>query len=77
MMLCQVAVGCSAERVAQMLENLSKKAAESVFSRYAVLAERVQETCQDILLREKEYTSKILQCDLDAETGYIFTNDAQ
>ena len=69
--------GClsTADRVAQTLESLSQRVAERVFCRFPALAERVLEISQEILIREKEATREILQHDVDAEMGYLFTND--
>ncbi|KAL8272136.1 hypothetical protein Esti_003979 [Eimeria stiedai] len=63
------------DRVAQTLENLSQRVAGKVFCRFPALAERVLEISQEILLREKDLTREILQHDVDAEMGYLFTND--
>ncbi|CDI74711.1 dynamin-like protein, putative [Eimeria praecox] len=63
------------DRVAQTLESLSQRVAERVFCRFPALAERVLEISQEILIREKEATREILQHDVDAEMGYLFTND--
>ncbi|KAL8452904.1 hypothetical protein Emag_002121 [Eimeria magna] len=46
-----------------------------VFCRFPALAERVLEISQEILMREKDSTREILQHDVDAEMGYLFTND--
>ncbi|CDJ58415.1 dynamin-like protein, putative [Eimeria maxima] len=63
------------DRVAQTLESLAQRVAERVFCRFPALAERVLEISQEILIREKEATREILQHDVDAEMGYLFTND--
>ncbi|CDJ53084.1 dynamin-like protein, putative [Eimeria brunetti] len=63
------------KRVAQTLESLSQRVAERVFCRFPALSERVLEISQEILLREKENTKEILRHDVDAEMGYLFTND--
>ncbi|KAL8450242.1 hypothetical protein Emed_002599 [Eimeria media] len=63
------------DRVAQTLENLSQRVAGKVFCRFPALAERVLEISQEILMREKDLTREILQHDVDAEMGYLFTND--
>lgn len=70
-------LGCTytADRVAQTLESLSQRVAGKVFCRFPALAERVLEISQEILIREKECTREILQHDVDAEMGYLFTND--
>ncbi|KAL8435919.1 hypothetical protein ACSSS7_002119 [Eimeria intestinalis] len=52
-----------------------QRVAGKVFCRFPALAERVLEISQEILLREKDLTREILQHDVDAEMGYLFTND--
>ncbi|PHJ17424.1 dynamin-related protein drpb, partial [Cystoisospora suis] len=49
--------------------------ANRVFGRFPSLAEKVLELSQEILLRERDHTKLILQQIVDAETGYLFTND--
>lgn len=63
------------DRVSQTLELLSQKIANRVFGRFPALAEKVLELSQEILLRERDHTKTILQQIVDAETGYLFTND--
>lgn len=63
------------DRVSQTLELLSQKIANRVFGRFPSLAEKVLELSQEILLRERDHTRLILQQIVDAETGYLFTND--
>ncbi|PFH31932.1 dynamin-related protein DRPB [Besnoitia besnoiti] len=65
------------DRVSQTLELLSQKIANRVFGRFPALAEKVLELSQEILIREREHTKVILQQIVDAETGYLFTNDAK
>nr|CAJ20697.1 DyNamin-like protein, putative [Toxoplasma gondii RH] len=65
------------DRVSQTLELLSQKIANRVFGRFPALAEKVLELSQEILIRERDHTKVILQQIVDAETGYLFTNDAK
>ncbi|SOS79491.1 dynamin-like protein [Plasmodium sp. gorilla clade G1] len=64
------------DRVSQTLEILSQKIANRVLNRFPKLSEQVLELSQTILIREKENTQIILENYIDAETNYLFTNDA-
>ncbi|KJP85844.1 hypothetical protein AK88_04492 [Plasmodium fragile] len=64
------------DKVSQTLEILSQKIANRVLVRFPALSEQVLDLSQTILLREKENTHNILENFIDAETNYLFTNDA-
>lgn len=66
-----------ADRVAQTLDSLSQRVATRVFCRFPALADRVLEISQELLARERDATRDRLQDYIDAETGYLFTNDAR
>ncbi|EEA07619.1 dynamin family protein [Cryptosporidium muris RN66] len=64
------------DRVTTSLEIVSQKIAHRVFIRFPKLAEQILERSQDILLKQKENTKTILEQLVEAETGYLFTNDS-
>ncbi|VWU52278.1 dynamin-like protein [Hepatocystis sp. ex Piliocolobus tephrosceles] len=64
------------DKVSQTLEILSQKIATRILNRFPQLSEQVLELSQTILIREKENTRIILENFIEAETNYLFTNDA-
>ncbi|KAL5370296.1 dynamin-like protein [Cryptosporidium parvum] len=65
------------DKVTSALENVSQKVAHKVFSRFPKLSDQILDRSQEILLQEKENTKTILEQLVEAETGYLFTNDSK
>ncbi|KAH8738571.1 hypothetical protein FG386_001986 [Cryptosporidium ryanae] len=65
------------DKVTSALENVSQKVAHKVFSRFPKLSDQILDRSQEILLEEKERTKIILEQLVEAETGYLFTNDSK
>lgn len=65
------------DKVTSALESVSQKVAHKVFSRFPKLSDQILDRSQEILLQEKENTKTILEQLVEAETGYLFTNDSK
>ncbi|KAH8582171.1 dynamin-related DRPB, partial [Cryptosporidium sp. chipmunk genotype I] len=65
------------DKVTSALENVSQRVAHKVFSRFPKLSDQILDRSQEILLQEKENTKTILEQLVEAETGYLFTNDSK
>merc|ERR1719401_747978 len=61
--------------VASALDLLAQRMATAVFRRFPKLAEVALEMTQNIILREKDATRIIVEQQVAAYTGYLFTND--
>jgi dynamin 1-like protein len=59
------------------LEQLAHKIIERVFYRFPTLAGELSEQASQILMKEKEECRVIVESIIDAEEGYIFTNDLE
>ena len=57
------------------LDSLSHTIIERVFYRFPTLAAEINEIASQVLLREREKTRSIVDCIIESEEGYIFTND--
>jgi hypothetical protein len=61
----------------QLLEALAHKIIERVFFRFPGLISEISEIASNVILREKERTQHVVECIVDAEEGYAFTNDVE
>lgn len=57
------------------LENLAEELAAKVFSRFPTLVGEILEVVSRCLQEERDKTKEILECIIDSEEGYLFTND--
>jgi|ETNmetMinimDraft_14_1059893.scaffolds.fasta_scaffold14557_3 hypothetical protein len=57
------------------LEEISSQFINRVFSRFPSLANEVQEIATRVLQKERDNTQKIVLNIIEAEKGYLFTND--
>jgi len=63
------------DHVASTVEQLTQRIAHAVFRRFPKMAQQVIALSKVILDREAEATRSIVQHLVEAETGYLFTND--
>lgn len=61
--------------VASALDLLAQRMSQAVFRRFPGLAEVALEMTQNIIQREKEFAKVIVEQQVAAHTGYLFTND--
>jgi len=61
--------------VASALDLLAQRMAQAVFRRFPKLAEVALEMTQNIIQREKDAARIIVEQQIGAQTGYLFTND--
>lgn len=57
------------------LENLAEELASKVFSRFPSLIGEILEVVSRCLQEERDKSKEILECIIDSEEGYLFTND--
>ena len=57
------------------LENLAEELASKVFARFPTLIGEILEVVSRCLQDERDNTKEILDCIVDSEEGYLFTND--
>jgi dynamin 1-like protein len=57
------------------LESLADELAHKVFARFPALIGEILEVVSRCLQEEREKTKEILECLIDSEEGYLFTND--
>ena len=57
------------------LENLTEELASKVFARFPSLIGEILEVVSKCLQDERDKTKEILECLIDSEEGYLFTND--
>ena len=57
------------------LENLAEELAGKVFSRFPTLIGEIVEVVSRCLQNERDKSKDILECVIDSEEGYLFTND--
>lgn len=57
------------------LENLAEELAAKVFSRFPTLIGEIMEVVSRCLQEERDKTKEIIENIIDAEEGYLFTND--
>ena len=63
--------------IAATLELLSQQIAKTVFRRFPKLADQVLDLTASIFLREREAARAVIENIVQAETGYLFTNDVR
>ena len=63
--------------IAATLEVLSQQIAKTVFRRFPKLADQVLDLTGTIFLREREAARAVIENIVQAETGYLFTNDVK
>jgi hypothetical protein len=61
--------------VHSFLEQLAHKVLEKVFYRFPALSGELAEQASSVLINEREACREIVESIIDAEEGYIFTND--
>merc|ERR1719159_1117952 len=61
--------------VAAALDVLAQRMAQAVFRRFPKLADIALEMTQNIIAREKDAARIIVEQQISAHTGYLFTND--
>lgn len=57
------------------LENLTSKLIDQLFYRFPQIIGEVQDIVSRILIKERDNTKLIVENIIDAELGYLFTND--
>lgn len=57
------------------LDSLSMKLIEKLFARFPSLVDEISETVSLVLNEEREKTKEVVENIIDAEQGYLFTND--
>ncbi len=57
------------------LENLAEEIANKVFARFPGLVGEVLEVVSKVLVEERDKAKEILEDIVEAEQGYLFTND--
>eukprot|EP00828_Plagiopyla_frontata_P003387 TRINITY_DN1098_c0_g1_i7.p3 TRINITY_DN1098_c0_g1~~TRINITY_DN1098_c0_g1_i7.p3 ORF type:complete len:156 (+),score=34.88 TRINITY_DN1098_c0_g1_i7:179-646(+) len=57
------------------LETLSQKLLEKIFARFPSVTDEVQEQASKVLQEERDKARVVVENIIDAELGYLFTND--
>jgi len=70
-----IPAGECVHNVAAALDLLAQRMAQAVFRRFPRLAEVALEMTQNIIQREKDAARIIVEQQVSAQTGYLFTND--
>ncbi len=65
----------SLQNVFLYLDSLSMKLIEKLFARFPSLVDEISETVSLVLNEEREKTKEVVENIIDAEQGYLFTND--
>lgn len=75
--LCKIAIPAveCVHNVASALDLLAQRMSQAVFRRFPKLAEVALEMTQNIIQREKDAARIIVEQQVAAQTGYLFTND--